>query len=41
LDKISFEAPDIAPATFTVTAEYVRERLADMVENTDLTRYIL
>ncbi|MDR1607755.1 MAG: ATP-dependent protease ATPase subunit HslU [Deltaproteobacteria bacterium] len=41
LDKISFEAPDIAPAQITVTAEYVRERLADMVENTDLTRYIL
>ncbi|MDR2422530.1 MAG: ATP-dependent protease ATPase subunit HslU [Deltaproteobacteria bacterium] len=41
LDKISFDAPDIAPAEFTITAEYVRERLADMVENTDLTRYIL
>ncbi|MDR2141451.1 MAG: ATP-dependent protease ATPase subunit HslU [Deltaproteobacteria bacterium] len=41
LDNISFDAPDIAPAQFKVTAEYVRERLADMVENTDLTRYIL
>ncbi|MDR1576663.1 MAG: ATP-dependent protease ATPase subunit HslU [Deltaproteobacteria bacterium] len=41
LDQLSFDAPDIAPIDFTVTAEYVRERLADMVENTDLTRYIL
>jgi ATP-dependent HslUV protease ATP-binding subunit HslU len=41
LDSVSFEAPDIAPAKFAVTAEYVKERLADMVENVDLTRYIL
>jgi ATP-dependent HslUV protease ATP-binding subunit HslU len=41
LDNISFDAPEISPAEFTITAEYVRERLADMVENTDLTRYIL
>jgi ATP-dependent HslUV protease ATP-binding subunit HslU len=41
LDDISFEAPDKSPNKYVITAEYVRERLADMVENTDLTRYIL
>ncbi|MDR0548359.1 MAG: ATP-dependent protease ATPase subunit HslU [Deltaproteobacteria bacterium] len=41
LDQISFEAPDVAPTKIVITAEYVKERLADMVENTDLSRYIL
>jgi ATP-dependent HslUV protease ATP-binding subunit HslU len=41
LDEISFEAPDISPSEITITASYVKERLADVVGNTDLTRYIL
>lgn len=41
LDELSFEAPEVAPIKVTVTAEYVRERLTDLVENKDLTRYIL
>jgi ATP-dependent HslUV protease ATP-binding subunit HslU len=41
LDEVSFEAPDIAPANIRVTAEYVRERLIDVVEDVDLTRFIL
>lgn len=41
LDELSFEAPDIAPVQVSVTAEYVRERLEDLVENKNLTRYIL
>ena len=41
LEEVSFEASDIAPATVKVTAEYVREQLADVVKNLDLTRYIL
>ncbi|MDR1871506.1 MAG: ATP-dependent protease ATPase subunit HslU [Deltaproteobacteria bacterium] len=41
LDNISFDAPDIAPTKFVITSKYVQERLADMVENVDLTRYIL
>ncbi|MDL2226766.1 ATP-dependent protease ATPase subunit HslU [Deltaproteobacteria bacterium OttesenSCG-928-M10] len=41
LDEVSFEAPDISPTKISVTPDYVRTRLGDLVENTDLTRYIL
>jgi ATP-dependent HslUV protease ATP-binding subunit HslU len=41
LDEVSFEAPDIAPITIKITAEYVRERLSDVIGDVDLTRYIL
>ncbi|MGL4209427.1 MAG: ATP-dependent protease ATPase subunit HslU [Candidatus Adiutrix sp.] len=41
LDEVSFEAPDIAPTKISVTPQYVLEKLGDLVENTDLTRYIL
>ena len=41
LDEVSFEAPDIKPAKVAVTPDYVRERLRGLVEDADLTRYIL
>ena len=41
LDEVSFEAPDIKPAKISVTPEYVQTRLRGLVEDTDLTRYIL
>lgn len=41
LDELSFEAPDIGPSKVSVTAQYVRERLGDLLADTDLTRYIL
>jgi ATP-dependent HslUV protease ATP-binding subunit HslU len=41
LEEVSFEASDIAPASVAITADYVRERLADVVKNLDLARYIL
>lgn len=41
LDEVSFEAPDISPTKISVTPDYVKSRLADLVEDTDLTRYIL
>ncbi|MDR3038229.1 MAG: ATP-dependent protease ATPase subunit HslU [Candidatus Adiutrix sp.] len=41
LDEVSFEAPDIKPAKIAVTRDYVGERLRDLVDDTDLTRYIL
>jgi ATP-dependent HslUV protease ATP-binding subunit HslU len=41
LEEISFEAPDIAPTKVVVTPEYVRERLADVVESEDLRKFIL
>jgi ATP-dependent HslUV protease ATP-binding subunit HslU len=41
LENLSFEAPDIAPAKVPITEEYVNERLADLVTDQDLGRYIL
>jgi len=42
LEEISFEAPDLSgDQTVNITAEYVSERLKDIVEDEDLTRYIL
>jgi ATP-dependent HslUV protease ATP-binding subunit HslU len=41
LERISFEASDIAPTHITISADYVRDQLADVVKNLDLTRYIL
>ena len=41
LEQVSFEASDISPAHVKITAEYVREQLAEVVKNLDLTRYIL
>ncbi len=41
LEQISFEASDISPAHVKITAEYVREQLAHVVKDLDLTRYIL
>ena len=41
LDEISFEAPDREDRQFVITAGYVRSCLADLLENEDLSRYIL
>ena len=41
LDKISFEAPDHSGDTVVVTADYVDEHLGNLVEDEDLSRYIL
>ncbi|MDR3153744.1 MAG: ATP-dependent protease ATPase subunit HslU [Deltaproteobacteria bacterium] len=41
LDEISFDAPEISPTKIIVSAGYVREKLAGVVGNVDLTRYIL
>ncbi len=41
LEAVSFEASDIAPASVKVTGDYVREQLAEVVKDLDLTRYIL
>jgi len=41
LDKISFEAPDHRGDTVEVTADYVDEHLGNLVEDEDLSRYIL
>jgi ATP-dependent HslUV protease ATP-binding subunit HslU len=41
LEDISFHAPELEKQKITVTDAYVRERLADLIEDEDLSRYIL
>ncbi|OYD09470.1 ATP-dependent protease ATPase subunit HslU [Paludifilum halophilum] len=41
LEELSFEAPEITLEEVTITPEYVRERLDDIVQNRDLSQYIL
>ena len=41
LEEISFEAEEHTDETVTIDAAYVRERLADLAGNTDLSKYIL
>jgi len=41
LDEVSFDAPDWTPRQIVVDGEYVRSRLTDLVENQDLSQYIL
>lgn len=41
LDTLSFEAPDIAPRRVVIDEQYVREQLHDVVQNQDLSRYML
>jgi len=41
VDEISFDAPDMTEKTVTITKEYVIEKLADILEDKNLSRYIL
>jgi len=41
LDELSFEAPGLGGTEVPITAAYVRERLAKVLENEDLSKYIL
>jgi ATP-dependent HslUV protease ATP-binding subunit HslU len=41
LDEISFEGPDLADKHVVIDEAYVSRMLADIVENDDLSRYIL
>jgi ATP-dependent HslUV protease ATP-binding subunit HslU len=41
LEDLSFEAPDIHLESIEITPEYVREKLADIAKNRDLSQYIL
>lgn len=41
LEVVSFEAPDRAGQTFTVTSQYVDDHLNELVDDEDLSRYIL
>jgi ATP-dependent HslUV protease ATP-binding subunit HslU len=41
IDEISFEAPDMKEKQVTIDADYVRNKLTDIVKDQDLSRYIL
>jgi ATP-dependent HslUV protease ATP-binding subunit HslU len=41
LDEISFEGPDLKEKDVQIDREYVRNRLADIIKDQDLSRYIL
>ncbi len=41
LEDISFTAPDLREHKITITADYVRDRLANLIADEDLSRYIL
>ena len=41
LGEISFSAPEMADRKIVIDAEYIRDQLADIIEDRDLSRYIL
>ena len=41
LEDLSFNAPDLKGQTITITTAYVNERLAKIIEDRDLSRFIL
>jgi len=41
LEDLSFNAPEMKEKEFTIDIDYVRNRLADVVQNEDLSKYIL
>ena len=40
-DEISFNAPDLEEQSITINADYVSEQLSEIVENEDISKYIL
>ena len=41
LDDVSFSAPEMPGKDVSIDAQYVRDRLAPILNNEDLSRYIL
>jgi len=41
VEEISFEAPEVPEKRIVIDAAYVRNRLADVLESEDLSRFIL
>jgi ATP-dependent HslUV protease ATP-binding subunit HslU len=41
LEELSFEAPELGKAEISITPQYVKERLADIAGNRDLSQFIL
>jgi ATP-dependent HslUV protease ATP-binding subunit HslU len=40
-ESISFEAPDLADKTVQITRQYVKEKLASVAKDEDLSGYVL
>lgn len=41
LEEVSFEAPELAEKHLLIDGDYVKQRLTDLVQNVDMSRYIL
>ncbi|ORC34283.1 HslU--HslV peptidase ATPase subunit [Marispirochaeta aestuarii] len=41
LEEVSFTAPEISGQTITITPDYVNDRLSDVLQDKDLSQYIL
>ncbi|MCG8572306.1 MAG: ATP-dependent protease ATPase subunit HslU [Spirochaetes bacterium] len=41
LEELSFEAPDIGPKKVKITGEFIKDKLKNIIENRDLSKYIL
>lgn len=41
MEELAFEAPDLKIKSVTIDANYVRDKLQDVVQDVDLSRYIL
>jgi len=41
LEELSFEAPDMKRGRTPISAEYVKERLAELTQDEDLSKFIL
>jgi ATP-dependent HslUV protease ATP-binding subunit HslU len=41
LEEISFDAPEKSGQRLEITAAYVRERLAELAQDEDLSKFIL
>ena len=40
-DELSFNAPDLEEKSITVNADYVTEQLSEIVQDEDISKYIL
>jgi ATP-dependent HslUV protease ATP-binding subunit HslU len=41
LEELSFDAPELAGQTVVIDAQFVSEKLDDLIQDEDLSRYIL
>jgi ATP-dependent HslUV protease ATP-binding subunit HslU len=41
MEEISFRAPEMEEKNITIDAKYVQARVKDLMESTDLKKYIL